>query len=142
MGLYKLCPHCGRKVDYYSQCECVDKYKKDKYKAYKNNRKDKKEQSFYSSTAWIRLRDTIRSRQHGMCVVCYLKDNKIINQDVVHHITELKEDYSKRLDEDNLICLCNKHHDHVHNVYDKSDKNKKDMQDILRGMVHKFGNLF
>ena len=40
----------------------------------------------------------------------------------VHHITPLEEDFSKRLDDDNLITLCPSHHSQAdHGIIDRAE---------------------
>ncbi|MGN1416254.1 MAG: HNH endonuclease [Oscillospiraceae bacterium] len=46
-----------------------------------------------------------------MCRVC-LENGIYCSGDLsVHHITPIASDYSKRLDDDNLITLCSYHHE-------------------------------
>lgn len=68
--LKKIC-RCGKVIDYnIKMCdECAkrcDKGKKESYKYYKKNRTDKKEQSFYCSKEWIRVRNTVRRKYTGL----------------------------------------------------------------------------
>ncbi|NFC89502.1 HNH endonuclease, partial [Clostridium botulinum] len=60
----------------------------------------------------------------------------------IHHIIELKEDWDKRLDIDNLIPLSDKVHKIVHRTYDRSDKDKKEMQELLRELKRKYQKEF
>lgn len=65
---------------------------------------------FRSTSVWQKKREHIAARDRNLCRVC-LK-NGIYSHDIqVHHITPLAVDYSKRLDDDNLICLCPMHHE-------------------------------
>lgn len=72
---------------------------------------------FRGSIEWKNKRDEIRKRDLNLCVLCRLGlhtvDGKIsyVSEVDVHHITPLIEDYSLRLENDNLICLCNYHHE-------------------------------
>jgi len=142
MAMYKICSHCGKHIEYNKQCECVEKYKKDKYKLYKNKRQDKKEQSFYSSSTWIKCRDNIKAHYFGFCLVCWHRDKNKKgnnnNSELIHHIVEIKEDYEKRLDEDNLTPLCDSCHTKVHKLYDKDIKTKKRTQEWLKELIKEF----
>ncbi|NFM95395.1 HNH endonuclease, partial [Clostridium botulinum] len=60
----------------------------------------------------------------------------------IHHIIELKEDWGKRLDRDNLIPLSDKSHKIVHRAYDRSAKDKKQMQELLRELKGKYEKEF
>lgn len=51
-----------------------------------------------------------------MCQICVRKlygTKRQYNVDniEVHHIVPIAEDYDKRLDDSNLICLCGRHHE-------------------------------
>lgn len=54
----------------------------------------------------------IRTRDAFLCVYCLHHDHRINFTDIeVHHITPIREDYDRRLDDDNLISLCREHHE-------------------------------
>lgn len=69
------------------------------------------QQSFRSSAAWTHKSLLIRERDLFLCRACLAEG--IITRDglEVHHIIPLAEDYERRLDEDNLITLCKRHHE-------------------------------
>ena len=125
----KMCAECQSKLE-----------KRDKiinqeiYRRYKANRTDIKEQRFYVSKDWIFTRYTVKKRDHGLCKLCESK-NKISYVDNVHHIEELKENWSKRTSLDNLICLCNRCHYYVHKKYKTNEAAKKEMQEKLRSLI-------
>lgn len=68
-----------------------------------------KRQQFYKTTAWRKL-----SRQvlldNPICIQCWNDNHVVRKADVVDHITEIKDDWSRRLDRTNLQPLCNYHH--------------------------------
>jgi len=138
MALMKTCSRCHMKIPYDSQCECMVQAKRDSYKDYKKRRKDKDRQKLYSSNAWIRLRDMIYRSCYGMCVVCLIKDNEIVNATACHHIEDTESNTSRWLDESNLLGVCQSCHMKIHKQYDKDNKSKKAMQDILFGLLKKF----
>ena len=70
-------------------------------------------------------------------MICY-SQGIISSVGAVHHIVELKEDWSKRIDTSNLICVCKEHHDTVHNLY-LDPREKKLLQEDLRSMIGSFG---
>lgn len=75
-----------------------------------------KAQEFRSSYAWLKKQREIRSRDLNLCRVCLLNlydtKNRFNYKDLsVHHIIPIHNDYSKRLDDDNLITLCRFHHE-------------------------------
>lgn len=99
----KACPYCGRIHPKGFDCGRLPK---------RGSQKDTVEQRFRSSTRWTRKSIRIRERDHYMCVYCMQHDKRINTDDIeVHHIVPVKEDYDRRLDDDNLISLCREHHE-------------------------------
>lgn len=137
MPLKKMCPKCGGLISIVEKmCEkCTDKYleeKKESDKLYDKRYRDKRSAEFYHSKEWNVVRERVRQRDNGLCLLC-LANKNIRSMNVVHHIEELRTNYSKRVDVNNLICLCSKCHNVVHGEYDKG--NKREIQEQLRGMI-------
>lgn len=72
---------------------------------------------FRSSRAWKKKSIEIRKRDNYLCMACLhaidTPDNKpryTFKDLQVHHIISIATDYTKRLDNDNLITLCAMHH--------------------------------
>lgn len=104
--MLKSCSYCGRVHD--SRFDCGKKPKK-----YKRPSKIDK---FRGTKAWQQKREEIRQRDSGICQVCYrnLYDpGRRIEYDnlSVHHAISMDKDFEKRLDNDNLLTLCGKHHE-------------------------------
>lgn len=87
-------------------------HKKNAHKNY-NLLRDKETESFYKSSAWQRLRRLAYERDNGLCQRC-LKAGILKRADVVHHIVEIKVDWSKRLELSNLESLCHTCHNTIH----------------------------
>jgi len=83
------------------------------YKRYDKYARDKKRDKFYHSTAWKKARELALIRDHYLCQVC-LKQKKIKNAEMVHHIVEVKDDFDKALELGNLQSLCNSCHNTMH----------------------------
>ena len=136
--LYKFCK-CGKKIEYsLKMCkECADKEDsriKERYKDYRRRRADKDIQTFYASKEWKIARDKAKIRDNYVCKLCW--DKKVFKfAEVVHHICEVKEDFNKRLELDNLICLCNCCHKEVHDEYKKNKDSKNKMQEKLKSLI-------
>jgi hypothetical protein len=98
--MYKSCSKCGKIHDYNKRCYVGDTYRK------KNTNANK----FRRTTEWKYKSEEIRQDSKYLCSVCL--DNNIYNYNrlEVHHISPIEEDYNRRLDNYNLICLCNEHH--------------------------------
>lgn len=119
--MYKTCSRCGRIHDY--------NYKCNKGKIYKKNDIDK----LRSTKRWTDKSIEIREASNYLCSVCL--DKGILNYDnlEVHHIIKLQDQPDLLLDNDNLICLCKKHHkqadegkineDYLFNLVIKRDNN-------------------
>ncbi|WP_116316054.1 HNH endonuclease [Bacillus subtilis] len=93
-----------------------DKHKtqqQEETKHYNKHSRNKTITSFYKSTDWKRTRQLALIRDNYLCQHC-LKDHCFTPADMVHHIVEVKEDWAKRLDLDNLVSLCNACHNKVH----------------------------
>lgn len=85
---------------------------------YDRNRRDQRAAEFYHSPAWIATRQAVLARDHYLCQRC-LKQGRITPADTVHHIVELREDWSRRLDMTNLVSLCAACHNAVHGRKDR-----------------------
>lgn len=68
------------------------------------------ERQLRSKYTWACKAKDILDRSHYMCAVC--KDQGIVTTEglEVHHIEKLSERQDLFLDDDNLVCLCQKHH--------------------------------
>lgn len=136
----KIC-RCGKiipqDIPRCSECEAkLTNRNRQGYKDYKNKRTDIKEQKFYSKSnqAWTITKEAVKARDKGLCLLCDSKGDDGYVDDV-HHIIELKEDWSRRFDMSNLICLCKRCHFYVHKKYRKDSKSKKEMQDKLKELI-------
>ncbi len=82
---------------------------------------------FYHSKAWKDKRDEILARDNYECQHCKAK-GLVVKGTEVHHIIHLKDDWSKRFDNDNLVTLCRACHnlEHPEKIKKmKKPKNKK-----------------
>lgn len=68
-------------------------------------------------------------------VYVYMTQDIVIRADTVHHIVPLKEDWSLRNNEDNLISLNHDTHSMIEQQY---RKNKNEMQEALKAMVQQY----
>ena len=138
MVLISRCKKCGCKISYGKKwCEkCEPKKLRQKRlstKLYDETGRDKKKVEFYRGKDWSETRERVKELDHGLCVMC-LRNNRIEYSDVVHHIDEIEYAWSKRLDVDNLVCLCHTCHERVHAMY-KNIYSKEEMQVILHMCV-------
>lgn len=79
---------------------------------YNRERTDKRYTDFYKTDEWEITRGLALARDHYQCVMCRWKGIKR-PAEMVHHIVPIKKDWSKRLELDNLISLCNECHNGI-----------------------------
>lgn len=105
---YKSCSYCGRTHPVGYECPMKPKHRaKDMNTAASKTR---------SSSRWQRTRDLVKQRDSYLCQLCirdYPGTIRHLEHDhlSVHHIIPLEADESKAFDFDNLITLCNVHHE-------------------------------
>lgn len=140
-GCLKLIPFTeGKYCDQHKDTE------KERYREYKRVRVDREFNDFYSNKKWLKVRDNRRNHFFNICLMCLLfNGNGTVQEEsnVVHHITELKEDFTKAFDNNNLICLCNKCHTYVHKMYNKlNNEDKETFKRKLRQLIVKFDMVY
>ena len=121
--MFKSCSKCGKIHDSNYKCNVGRIF---------TGGDERKLRSTYS---WTKKSEEIRERANHLCEVC--KDKGIITfKDVeVHHIVKVKDDESKLLDNENLICLCQEHHK-------QADKGLIETEYLLRlAMQREQGNI-
>ena len=107
--MLKSCPYCGRIHQRNFICPKKPLPQKRKKYATEQNR-------FRSKNVWTKKAKAIKKRDGYLCQVCVrglFEPEKIYQTEnlEVHHIIPLKKDYDLRLDNENLITLCEKHHE-------------------------------
>ena len=108
--LTKLCAKCGRVMGLGSAlCQACQAKQGNRHKQYDGSVRDKRSASFYASPQWIRLRDLTMARAGYQCQRCK-QQGKLTPATEVHHIVPIRVDWSKRLEMNNLMCLCHKCH--------------------------------
>lgn len=99
--MLKSCSKCGKihATNYICQKGKID-----------TNKYHYKEADLRNTYRWHTKAQFIKAESRYLCAVCL--DKGIYNYDnlEVHHITKIKEDETKLLDNYNLICLCSNCH--------------------------------
>ncbi|MHB9943598.1 hypothetical protein CF065_18780 [Clostridium sporogenes] len=149
MALKKICSKVGctkivvNDVVYcdYHQKKWEQKERK-RYKEYQNRRRKDKEQKkyqdFYNDKSWKRIRTTAIADYYSIDILEYYRTGRIVQGERVHHIKELEEEWNSRLDINNLIYLTEQNHRRVHEEYNKGNREKKKMQDVLFALVDRW----
>jgi len=101
--MLKSCSACGR----------IHEMNKNCYKG--KIKKDTKSNKFRNTNKWHMKSREIKSRDNYLCQICIegKYDTDYVynyNQLEVHHIVPIEDDYSLKLDNNNLITLCKFHH--------------------------------
>lgn len=109
-----------------------------RHKEYDAHRRNKKAKDFYNSAAWLATRRRVMARDAGIDIYLYITEHRIVPADTVHHIVELKENYTKRCDPDNLISLSSSTHSMISKAYKESVKRKAEMQQTLRECMQEY----
>lgn len=139
MGLKKQC-RCGARIDVNEQCcdKCVDFYsvkRKESYRMYDDKKRDKKAHAFYLSSEWQALRDVILKRYAGIDLYLYYTTGTIEKANTVHHIIEVSEDGSRKLDDSNLVPVTQRTHEKIHRMY---QKNRAATQELLFSLARRW----
>lgn len=137
MAVYSKCSQCGKKILQGQQCECNKNRYKDYNKRIRYNKDNKKYNDFYNTGDWKRVSGFIRIKYNGLCLMCLLKYKEIIPVDVVHHIEPIRDDYSKRLEEDNLIPLCHGCHNSIDHI-NYTKELKEELRNLLKEYKRKY----
>ena len=82
----------------------------------KRIKKKSEKDAFRSTAIWQRKAEEIKERDGYLCQIClrdlYGTKRKVNHIKLsVHHAIPLQIDYARRLDNDNLLTLCNLHHE-------------------------------
>lgn len=103
--MLKACPYCGKIHDRNVKCENRPVHQR-------GDREDR----FRWTQAWKDKREYIKKRDKYLCQAClnglYGTERRLTTEKLsVHHIQSLETNFEARLDDNNLITLCEKHHE-------------------------------
>lgn len=130
MPIYKRCANCGKRLPSGAKCMCREPIRQ---KVYDKTARNRKSDAFYHSGAWSVMRQRAKDRFHGIDIVEYYKNGRIVYGHSVHHIIPIKDDWSKRLDINNLIYLSESNHQKVHELLmtDRRDEIIKELTELV-----------
>lgn len=97
--------------------------------------RDKQLEAFYKSIAWIRTREFVLNKYNHIDLYDYYINNKVTKANTVHHIIELKEDWSRRFDIGNLFPLSSANHNVIDGLY---QKDKRSAQKLLFQLLERW----
>ena len=96
--MFKSCSRCGKIHPKNYQCNVGKTYK------------GGEERNLRSQYSWTKKSEEIRERANHLCEVCRNEGVYTYDNIEVHHIVKVRDDKSRLLDNENLICLCQEHH--------------------------------
>lgn len=144
MALKKYCARCGcnNLIDMGEQyCSKHKQTKTERNREYDKTQRNKDAKVFYNSAAWKKTRNAVLARDNCIDVYLYVKEKRIVPATLVHHIVELREDWSKRCTMSNLISVSEKTHEGIIKTAYKKDETKKKMQKELRNAMRLYKGL-
>lgn len=120
--MLRSCQYCGRVHD--SKYVCPSKPRR--------NNKITEADKFRRTSKWQNKRTEIKQRDLYLCQICIRELYKTVykyntEELEVHHNVPINEDYDKRLDNDNLLTVCGRHH----KMCDRGEISRKEVQDII-----------
>lgn len=138
----KICNFRGcHKIINYTETYCEDHKTEStqRHKTYDLFRRNKKAAEFYHSDAWIKTREVVLNKFNHIDIYAYYIEHKIVPSNIVHHIDELKDNWNKRLDLNNLIPVSDTSHKAIHKAY---ESNKAETQMLLIELMNRWINEF
>ena len=124
--MLKACQYCGRIHEKKHICKAKREAIRQRQK-----KKDTQESRFRYTQKWKNKRKEIRERDRQVCQLCvrglHDPERQFETNDLsVHHITPVAEAWDRRLDGDNLITLCARHHE----MAEKGEIRKEELETI------------
>ena len=98
-------------------CPCQKIRRSESNRLYDKHQRDRRSTAFYNSAEWARVRQRVLDLDK-IDVYLYMTQGRVVPADTVHHIIPLKEDWSKRLDINNLMSLHHDTHSALEREYD------------------------
>ena len=126
--MLKSCKYCGKIHD--SKYICDSRPIK--------NKKITELDKFRWTRTWQNKREEIKKRDLYLCQICvrelYNTKTKYNTEELsVHHNIPINEDYNKRLDNNNLITLCDYHH----KMCERGEISREEVQKIIEEQEEK-----
>lgn len=141
MAYKKYCAHvgCNRLIDITKvYCPIHSRTNAERNAEYDKTQRDKKAKAYYNSAEWKAARARTLARDTGIDIYLYVTEGRVVPATMVHHIIELREDYTKRSSPSNLISVSEATHEGVIKQAYASAEAKKDMQRTLRRCIVKY----
>lgn len=119
-------------------CEKCKETGESRHAVYNRTRRDKRAAEFYISKEWRAMRQVIMSVYDYIDVYALYETGNLIavkESDPVHHIIELEENWTQRLNPLNLIPLSSGTHNTVTALYKRDRRTMKETQERIRQAI-------
>lgn len=133
--LSKLCGKQGCNAIINQGQKYCDKHQSlagERHRLYDEHRRDKKAKAFYTSMVWIRTKEYALRQYSYIDLYDYFQNGRITRATTIHHIEELRDNWDKRLDLNNLFPVSSRNHNVIHALY---EKDKTAAQELLRELM-------
>lgn len=97
--MYKSCSRCGKIHSTSYKCHIGRVYNP----------------NIRNTNKWHKKAEEIKERSNYLCELCKAENRYTYNNLEVHHIDKIKDKPERMYDDNNLICLCDRHHKEVEN---------------------------
>lgn len=138
--LYHKCK-CGKLIPQEMrrcpECEKKENESESRHVEYNRHRRNKKAAAFYTSGEWRKVRALTLSTYDGLDMYAYYVQHTIEPAEMVHHIVEIEDDWSRRLDITNLFPLSDRNHGIISALYRRDPATKRHTQEQLREILRK-----
>lgn len=138
MVLWHKC-RCGvlipQGISLCGSCTAIYAGQGSRHAEYNRTRRNQRAAAFYVCSDWRKVRETVLRLYDGMDIYAYYIQHRIVAADMVHHVVELEEDWTRRLDIKNLLPLSNGSHGTISTLYAKDEATKKATQQQLLGLM-------
>lgn len=132
MPIYKRCSRCGKRIPSGTSCNCKSK----RYKEYDKDRVNDREKKLYSSQEWQDTRAKAMDKYNGIDLYSYYVLSTLEYAQTVHHIEPVKDNWDKRFDIDNLICLTESNHRQLHYKMDHGER--EEVIKLLKNLIERY----
>lgn len=96
-----------------SYCKMHEKNAQETTRNYNRYKRNPIINAFYKSPEWRRVRLVALDRDNHLCKRCK-SNGQLVKAEVVHHVIEIRDDWSLRLQLDNLESICHSCHNRIH----------------------------
>lgn len=136
--LMRQCGICGKLHPVGVPCPYGQKirYKTDG-KNYDATKRNRNRAGFYHSRQWRRMRERVHASFMGLDAVSFVNGYVKLGE-TVHHIIPVADDPKRAMQFDNLILVSAETHNHIHELYKKSDEIKLKTEQELFKIREKF----